>query len=96
MPFGRRPYRNSTANKAAYVTGQSQTRKHECHWPDCKEQVPPAMWGCKKHWFKLPAHLRRLVWANYRPGQEVDMRPSSDYVRVARTVQEWIAQHGKD
>ena len=77
--------------KADYVRSQGQTRNHHCHWPGFEKQVPPAMWGCKTHWFKLPATLRAKVWRAYRPGQEADGRPSRDYLTVAREVQAWIA-----
>ncbi|MCA3246079.1 MAG: hypothetical protein ING19_21160 [Azospirillum sp.] len=82
--------------KADYVRRQPQTRKHECHWPGCAEQVPPAMWGCRKHWFALPKELRDRVWRCYRPGQEIDMKPSAAYLEVARDVQAWIASKGGD
>jgi hypothetical protein len=48
------------------------------------------MWGCKEHWFKLPKRLRNAIWATYRPGQEVNMNPSREYLKVALEVQEWI------
>lgn len=57
------------STKADYVRSQGQSRTHHCHWPGCEKQVPPAMWGCKTHWFKLPANLRAMVWSTYRPGQ---------------------------
>lgn len=76
--------------KADYVKRAGQTRKHHCHWPGCEKQVPPAMWGCKAHWFKLPQALRNKIWRCYRPGQEVDLTPSAEYLAVAREVQEWI------
>jgi hypothetical protein len=78
-------------SKADYVRAQGQTRNHHCHWTGCKAEVPPAMWGCKRHWFKLPKALRDRIWAAYRPGQEIDQRPSRDYLEVAREVQAWIA-----
>jgi hypothetical protein len=81
-------------SKARYVKSQGQTRAHECHWPGCTRQVPPAMWGCPFHWFKLPKTLRDRVWAAYRPGQEIDMSPSDEYMQVAADVQAWIAEHG--
>ena len=77
-------------SKADYVKSQTQTRKHHCHWPGCETQVPPAMWGCKKHWFRLPQYLRNKIWATYRPGQEVTMTPSVAYLQAAEQVQEWI------
>lgn len=76
--------------KVEYVKSQPQSRLHECHWPGCTKQVPPAMWGCKPHWFALPASLRSRIWRCYRPGQEKDLKPSREYVEVAREVQEWI------
>ena len=78
------------ATKADYVRSQPQTRRHECHWPGCKTQVPPAMRGCRTHWFTLPAILRAKVWRAYRPGQEKDMNPSAEYLAVANEVQDWI------
>lgn len=79
--------------KADYVRRQPQDRRHECHWPGCTEQVPPAKWGCRKHWFKLPKRLRDKVWAAYVPGQERRMDPSEEYLAVAHEVQEWIRAH---
>lgn len=77
-------------SKADYVRTQRQDRRHTCHWPGCEAQVPPAMWGCKTHWFKLPADLRRAIWDAYVPGQEQRMDPSHEYLVVARKVQAWI------
>ena len=80
-------------SKAEYVTKQKQTRRHDYHWPGCDKQVPPAMWGCKKHWFTLPAKLRAAIWKHYRPGQEKDLSPSKEYLQVADTVQKWCIQY---
>lgn len=66
--------------------------RHHCHWPGCDKPVPPAMWGCKFHWFKLPMRLRNRIWATYRPGQEISKAPSAEYLAVARDVQLWIAE----
>ncbi|CDN87370.1 hypothetical protein BN948_01792 [Hydrogenophaga intermedia] len=79
--------------KAAYVKSQRQDRDHHCHWPGCEKQVPPAMWGCRAHWFKLPKELRDDIWRAYRPGQEKDMRPSRQYLEVADKVQRWIHEN---
>lgn len=78
--------------KAAYVRSQGQTRRHHCHWPGCEVQVPPAMWGCKTHWFRLPIRLRNMVWAAYRPGQEVNGTPSEEYHDVMVAVERWIRE----
>lgn len=66
--------------------------KHACHWPGCGKEVPPAMWGCKAHWFTLPKRLRDRIWATYQRGQEVTKSPSPPYIQAALEVQEWIAQ----
>lgn len=80
-------------DKVNYVKSQGQTREHECHWPGCKEQVPPALWGCKKHWFTLPAYLRTKIWAAYKIGQERTMTPSEEYIKVMKKVDEWIREY---
>lgn len=79
-------------SKYDHVRAARQTRRHGCHWPGCEKQVPPAMWGCRTHWFRLPPELRRRIWASYRAGQEVTMSPSPAYIKAARAVREWIAE----
>ena len=79
--------------KVDHVRGATQTRRHGCHWPGCTRQVPPAMWGCRPHWYQLPKWLRDKVWAAYVPGQEDRMDPSEEYLTVAREVQDWIEAH---
>lgn len=82
-----------TMSKADYVKTQGQTRPHTCHWPGCNKQVPPAMWGCKQHWFKIPQGLRNRIWATYKPGQEITMTPSDAYINVVRQVEQWIKEN---
>lgn len=79
--------------KVAHVRRAVQSRLHRCHWPACRHEVPPAKWGCKAHWMKLPKQLRDRIWASYRPGQEDDHRPSRAYLDAAREVQAWIVEH---
>lgn len=80
--------------KVAHVRAQRQDRRHACHWPECETQVPPAMWGCRTHWFKLPKRLRDAIWDEYIPGQEQRMDPSDNYLTIAREVQTWITENG--
>lgn len=63
---------------------------HTCHWPGCAVEVPPAMWGCRRHWFTLPKSLRDKIWATYRHRQEIDKTPSREYVAAASEVRDWI------
>lgn len=79
--------------KLAHVRAAQQTRPHTCHWPGCQTPVPPAMWGCRKHWFTLPKALRDAIWRTYSVGQEERGDPSAAYLEAARAVQEWIKDH---
>jgi hypothetical protein len=54
--------------------------RHECHAAGCSVAVPPKMFMCRKHWYMLTKELRDSVWATYRPGQEVDKKPSITYL----------------
>lgn len=83
--------------KVLYAMQQShhQGRIHYCHWPGCPEEVKPAFWGCKKHWYTLPKELRTKIWKAYVPGQEIKMNPSKEYLTAAEEVQEWIKRHLK-
>lgn len=67
---------------------------HSCHWPGCNQAVPPAMWGCRRHWFTLPKPLRDRIWKTYRPGQERTKDPSPEYLAAAAGVQQWIRSYG--
>jgi len=53
------------------------------------------MWGCRSHWFRLPKRLRDRIWNTYVPGQEVDMSPSEEYLKIADEVQQWIKENAK-
>lgn len=77
--------------KKNHVRRAKQKRLHHCHWIGCQTQVPPAKWGCFKHWMMLPKRLRDKIWATYRVGQEDNWTPSREYVRVAQEVQLWIS-----
>lgn len=82
---------SALADKVAHVHRAGQTRAHDCHWPGCGAQVPPAMWGCRRHWYRLPKVIRDRIWRTYRAGQEEDGRPSAAYIAAARDAQAWIA-----
>lgn len=79
------------ADHVRAAIAEDRQTSHHCHWPGCTETVPPAAWGCKRHWYKLPQYLRTKIWRAYRPGQETTKTPSPTYVAVAREVQDWIA-----
>lgn len=62
---------------------------HRCHWPQCEIQVPPAAWGCKKHWFALPLRIRNRIWKSYTPSQEITGSPNGEYMAAAKEAYEW-------
>lgn len=80
--------------KLLHVAAARQARGHTCHWPGCNRRVPPAMWGCKPHWMRLPYAIREAIWSAYVVGQEERMDPSDEYLRAAERAQEWIRAHG--
>lgn len=77
-------------NKYDHVRSAGQTRAHGCHWPGCPRQVPPALWGCREHWYRIPKPLRDRIWATYAAGQEIAGTPSAEYLEAADAVQRWI------
>jgi hypothetical protein len=67
--------------------------RHACHWPSCRNEVPPKLLMCAAHWRRLPQPLRSRIWDTYRPGQEIDKNPSPAYVAAARAAQDWALDH---
>lgn len=41
---------------------------------------------CRKHWRMVPADLKIAVFDTYRAGQEIDKRPSVEYLQAARAA----------
>lgn len=64
------------------VTGNNP--KHTCHASGCAREIPPRLFVCAQHWRLVPKILQRGVWRHYRPGQEVDKRPTPEYLEAAR------------
>ena len=57
---------------------------HKCHALGCEKEVPPKMLMCLSHWRMVPRDLQREIWRTYRLGQEVDKRPSPEYITTQR------------
>lgn len=83
---------SSKSEKVEHVLSESKkgSHGHVCHYPGCGRECPPAKWGCRSCWFKLPKHLREKLWAAYRPGQETDKRPSREYIEVAEEIEAYV------
>lgn len=68
---------------------------HTCHARGCDIHVPPKMFMCRSHWFKVPYGLRVAIWAAYQPGQERldgSAFPSDEYLEVTREAIEIVAK----
>src|SRR3989442_10630404 len=57
--------------------------EHHCHARGCLVPTKPEMLMCGRHWFMVPAALRRAVWMTYREGQCDDMQPSAEWHAAA-------------
>lgn len=72
-----------------YEVSMKNDRGHQCHWPTCTLYCAPAFWGCKRHWFMLPKHLRDRLWKHYIKGQEIYKTPLPEYMEAAREAETW-------
>ncbi len=68
---------------------------HTCHAIDCRTPVPPRLLMCLKHWRMVPRDLQRLVWRHYRPGQEMDKRPTAEYLTVMKRAIDAVAMQSR-
>lgn len=71
--------------------GRSPVLAHHCHAQGCEVEVPPSKLMCANHWRMVPRELQRCVWNFYRDGQEVDKKPSPEYVKAARAAIDSVA-----
>lgn len=56
---------------------------HYCHAIGCEIPVEPKMHMCLQHWRMVPKAVQDLIWKHYRRGQEIDKRPSIEYIATA-------------
>lgn len=60
-----------------------QETGHKCHAEGCDVLVAPKFLMCWPHWKMVPGNIRKALWKEYRQGQEVDKRPTQEYLLVA-------------
>ncbi len=68
---------------------------HICHARGCATEVPPKLFMCLKHWKQVPKYLQKEIWFHYRPGQEVDKKPTKEYLDVTDEAIEHVAKKEK-
>lgn len=66
--------------------GTPKVPHHKCNWPGCEKNTK--QWGCHTHFLMLPPDLQAKVQATYRPGQEQDGQPSTQYLMVQLEINE--------
>lgn len=70
---------------------------HTCHATGCKNHVPPEMFMCRYHWFRLRNYHRAAIWSTYRPGQCDDWNISQEYSNAAKAAITYLAKlEGKE
>lgn len=67
-------------------------RMHVCRWPGCSQSVSTKWWGCKSHWFMLPAYLRKRIYLTTAPGQACGERSPAEFAEADRAAQNWITK----
>lgn len=65
---------------------------HTCHAIGCNKAVPPKYLMCGRHWAIVPKPQQLEIWRHYRPGQEVDKRPSAEYLAVMKATIDLVAR----
>lgn len=66
--------------------------KHTCHVPHCEVVVPSKQLMCGRHWRMVPAPMQKAVWRYYRPGQEIDKKPSLQWDAAANAAIKFVVQ----
>lgn len=85
----------TTRTRRGFRYAFERANGHRCHHPACGRLVPPSLLACGPHWRALPAELQREIWRTYRKGQEIDKRPSAEYLAAAEAcIAFWIEQDG--
>lgn len=64
---------------------------HFCHATGCSTEVPPRLLMCLRHWRMVPRDIQSAVWRHYRPGQEIDKRPTAEYLAVMKLAIDAVA-----
>jgi len=91
--------REQNMSKADYVRSQAglgHDGKHKCHADGCSKPIAPAYLMCPAHWRMVPAEIQRRIWLLYRPGQEVDKRPTGQYLSAMKDAIAAVAKAEED
>lgn len=56
---------------------------HKCFWPTCSATVSTTMFGCRRHWFRLPKRIRDKIWEGYRNSRSIWLEAAKEARRFA-------------
>lgn len=76
----------------SWIRSWNLPNAHVCHAMGCKVVVDPALLMCKKHWRMVPKRIAQEVWRHYRPGQEIDKRPTEAFLAAAQSAINAVAR----
>jgi len=76
---------------------RNSAHDHQCPWPGCPKHVSPRLWGCRFHYFKLPAEIRKRIFdARFPWSIEREDTPSMEYRAALNDAARWIAAYIAD
>lgn len=58
-----------------------------CRIEGCPNKHPRNLFCCRDHWRRLPADLRKAIWATYRNGQGVF---EADYLQACENAEAYL------
>ena len=53
---------------------------HQCPGPDCDKRVEYGKLACLRHWYQVPADIRRLIWRTWKDGRGAGTPEHADAV----------------
>lgn len=66
--------------------------RNYCHALGCQKEIKPSVLMCSNHWRKVPDDIKDDIWKYYRRGQEIDRKPSIDYLDAALSAVHAVAK----
>lgn len=65
---------------------------HKCFADGCNTQIARTLLMCLKHWRMVPFSIRHEIWTYYRKYQEIDNKPSDEYLNAAIRAREAVKE----
>lgn len=56
--------------------------RHPCGWAGCQERVPLYLWGCARHWYRLPETTRDKILKTAKDGNKKAVRATEAWVKA--------------